>query len=171
MFFVFWNRISLKNLVYIGAHSIDPYERLIADKFNIHLYGMRVSISLMNYEIMKRFIVRRRFNCSEYREALDAMRTGALQVAEHMNGKIIIGSVHCVQSGAAQNMRAPYKSINRLLLYRERRTNIDCICLYLLNTHFAFFFSSLPSPFGIGSGPVWHPQSYRNGNERRGSGE
>lgn len=87
--FCLWNRISLKNLVYIGAHSIDPYERLIADKFNIHLYGMRVSISLMNYEIMKRFIVRRRFNCSEYREALDAMRTGALQVAEHPNANIV----------------------------------------------------------------------------------
>lgn len=50
-FFFFLNRVSLKNLVYIGLRSIDPYERLIAKKFNIHLYGMRVSMSF--YEIVE----------------------------------------------------------------------------------------------------------------------
>ncbi|XP_058820906.1 arginase, hepatic-like [Topomyia yanbarensis] len=33
--------ISIKNLVYIGLRSVDPYERAIIDKFNIHAFGMR----------------------------------------------------------------------------------------------------------------------------------
>lgn len=44
-FFVYFvvHRIGFKHLVYIGCRSIDPYERFIAKKFNVHLYGMRVS--------------------------------------------------------------------------------------------------------------------------------
>lgn len=41
--FFYLFRLSLKNLVYIGLRSVDPYERLIAKKFNVHLYGMKVS--------------------------------------------------------------------------------------------------------------------------------
>lgn len=55
----FSHRISLKNLVYIGLRSIDPYERLIAKKFNMNLYGMRVSICMI-YAFAKREFIEQR---------------------------------------------------------------------------------------------------------------
>ncbi|XP_065079361.1 arginase-1 [Ochlerotatus camptorhynchus] len=33
--------ISIKNMVYIGLRSVDPYERVIIEKFGIHAFGMR----------------------------------------------------------------------------------------------------------------------------------
>lgn len=68
--FVFLNRVSLKNLVYIGLRSIDPYERLIAKKFNIHLYGMRVS---MNFHEIVEFHCLSQIDLLEIHKALDAM--------------------------------------------------------------------------------------------------
>lgn len=44
MYFSFLNRLSLRNLAYIGLRSVDPMERLIADKFNVKMFGMRVSL-------------------------------------------------------------------------------------------------------------------------------
>lgn len=43
--FVLFNffRLSLKDIVYIGLRSIDPLEKLIMNKFNVHAYGMEVS--------------------------------------------------------------------------------------------------------------------------------
>ncbi|KAJ6636363.1 Arginase-1 [Pseudolycoriella hygida] len=34
------NKLSLKDIVYIGLRSIDPLEKLIMSKFNVHAYGM-----------------------------------------------------------------------------------------------------------------------------------
>lgn len=34
-------RISIKNFVYIGVRSIDPYEKATIEKFGIQAYGMR----------------------------------------------------------------------------------------------------------------------------------
>lgn len=45
--FDFICRLSLKNIAYIGLRSVDPMERLIAEKFNIKMLGMDVS-SLVN---------------------------------------------------------------------------------------------------------------------------
>lgn len=42
-------RLSLQNLAYFGLRSVDPMERLIADKFNIKIFGMRVSIQGIIY--------------------------------------------------------------------------------------------------------------------------
>lgn len=48
IFLVFFSlichRIPAKNIAYIGLRSVDPYERLIAEKVGVHLYGMRVSV-------------------------------------------------------------------------------------------------------------------------------
>lgn len=47
---VHWNicRLSLKNVAYIGLRSVDPMERLIAEKFNIKMLGMDVSFAYLS---------------------------------------------------------------------------------------------------------------------------
>lgn len=40
-------RLSLKNIAYIGLRSVDPMERLIAEKFNIKMLGMDVSFRVI----------------------------------------------------------------------------------------------------------------------------
>lgn len=41
-------RPSVKDFVYIGLRSVDPYEKLIINDYNIHYYGMKVKIKFIN---------------------------------------------------------------------------------------------------------------------------
>lgn len=50
-------RLSLKNIAYIGLRSVDPMERLIADKFNIKMLGMDVSALNMGFHFEKIIII------------------------------------------------------------------------------------------------------------------
>ncbi|XP_052563992.1 arginase, hepatic [Culex pipiens pallens] len=45
--------ISIKNMVYIGLRSVDPYERLIIEKFGIHAFGMREVEQYGIHEVMR----------------------------------------------------------------------------------------------------------------------
>ncbi|XP_058447030.1 arginase, hepatic [Malaya genurostris] len=45
--------ISIKNLVYIGLRSVDPFERAIIDKYNIHAFGVREVEKYGIREVMK----------------------------------------------------------------------------------------------------------------------
>lgn len=46
---VYFCRLSLKNIAYIGLRSVDPMERFIADKFNIKMLGIDVSSLKMKF--------------------------------------------------------------------------------------------------------------------------
>ncbi|XP_055595716.1 arginase, hepatic [Uranotaenia lowii] len=45
--------ISIKNVVYIGLRAVDPYERMIIEKFGIHAFGMREVEQYGIREVMK----------------------------------------------------------------------------------------------------------------------
>lgn len=115
------NRICLKNLVYIGSRSIDPYERLVAKKLNIHLYGMRVSRKMMKLQ-SSLFIADK--IVSKNHKTLDAINRSSAsgrQCKRQMNWACSFHHIEkCVENYAG--------TINRLLFYKMK-TNVDCIYL------------------------------------------
>lgn len=38
--YIYFYRLSIRNVAYIGLRSIDRYERLVIEKFGITAYGM-----------------------------------------------------------------------------------------------------------------------------------